>query len=68
MSRWDTNHYCRGAMQPGTNKTSGPPMLSPTGRPQPGSPLLRRLNPLVVPFDAAFKPRPTPGAVGAFEP
>jgi hypothetical protein len=68
MSHWDANHYCRGAMQPGTNKTSGPPMLNATGRPLPDSPLLKRVKPLVVPFDAAFMPRPTPGTVGAFEP
>jgi hypothetical protein len=68
MSNWDANHYCQGALQPGTNVSNGNPRLSSDGHPLADSPLLGRLALPITPADVLNVLRPTPAASGAFEP
>jgi hypothetical protein len=68
---WDQNHFVDPtgllAVTPGTNVTTGNPVLDLDGRPGVGSPLVNRLSPLKVNVDAGNQERLTPGDLGAFE-
>ncbi|UCC30687.1 MAG: hypothetical protein JSU86_00115 [Phycisphaerales bacterium] len=77
-SSWDANHYVHTSVPPepdgkyftvtpGSNITTGDPMLDTFGRPLSMSPLLNRVGPLLAPTDADGKPRDSLGDVGAYE-
>lgn len=66
------NHYevaaadC-GPVNPGSDFTTGNPGYDEQGRPAAGSVLLDRVQPVLVPIDAAGTPRGSPADVGAYE-
>jgi len=69
---WVSNHFLHEAgweyfsETPGTDVTTGDPMVDSHGKPLAGSPLIDRVSPLVVPVDADNNLRNI-GDVGAFE-
>lgn len=69
---FDNCHYVRTSgsgnpIAPGMNLTTGDPLFTNSFYPRPGSPLLNRMQALVVPIDTYGSARTAPGTVGAVE-
>ncbi len=73
LSSWESNHFLHEAgwefysETPGTDVSTGDPMVDSIGRPLEGSPLIDRIYPLVTLVDADNNYRSDTADIGAFE-